>query len=1293
MGQLIDTIIDQQAIEKQLTFLNSQLTASAANLSSCAVAAKNFSDQFANSKSIKELIETMNSYQKTVNDSQKAQNDLANLEKTRATTLLQLQKAQTETAKAEQLSANATLINQKAQTEAAKAEQIRSKSALDAQKAIDSKAKSEKAAEKVAQQSAAAEKLMSESEQTLINTLKKSGIEVEKLNLSKSEATKIATLTKTVNTAEEGSFQKLSAQYNTNLMAYNKLSDAQRDSSAGKAMQASLSGMSNKLKEISGSVGNFQMDVGNYKNSILNAIGVNNGFLGNLSSMALGAEKTGVAFKDAAANGVKTLSTSLKELMMNPIVATIAAIAAVFMLFKAAIEENGESTEKLGQVMAPLKEILAFVMNLVGKFISVLLDGVKALENMGNAIMELIPGLDKIAERNAKAIELEKEKQEIEERGRKEAVLSAKDEMQFNELRVKSRQKDVYSLKQRLEFVEQADQIEKESMKRKLSLATDTYNNLKATYENEGKSYKDLSLAKRKELDDAEAEMYQVQSEYWKKMVRLSQQKAALISENQSEMIEREKTHAEAEIAIWEGAHNTENMNAAQQASYERELKEKEINLQIKINNEKMKNDLDAAKKRIEDNKKAIEEERNEKTMIGFINIQAYNKLKAEQDKEYDEEMTSAREHHNEALFESIAYEKAKQDGIMEEAIKGWEKYNEGWNKYENQQSGKGKEELDVIKKQNDDQKAILEKGNKEAAKAEAKAKQRQDEEVLQKQNEANLALIKAQANYESLNFEAQRKFDKTYFELEQKDAQDEFDLRKKNHDLEAGEEKSFNLKKKTDLINFQNQQLALLTKHKEDMLSENGSLQVAQIKLDEDYANHDVAYQQDIAKKIFDINYTTQSAILSIKLANKQIDKEAYDAAMKTLNAEKEVLEQSQKEGLEKNVSDQLKTKLDNETELKKSAAAKDFLNGIINEDQYETQIQDIEKQSQDQQLKNKIAFVNAKLLKDDLAVKGQKMGNEELTKLIAEGNKARADLDANAAKNKEDDQDKWKQKVLTGLDLAKSSAEELKNIGDAIFERQMEQLRAKQAEDDKATEHEKENIQARAKSGMLTAKEADAQEAALALQKSNRDKQFAKENLKLRQQQAKFERDEAIFSIVINTAKAIVADLTKSPLKIAFDAAIGASELAVVLSKPIPQYAKGTSDHAGGLAIVGDAFRSELAITPEGDFYKTPSVPSIVSLPKHTKVLPDYDKVIQNLAFNASIKAMNNSIPTINAFNDNRIREKMDDLISQMTRQYNTLNQLDNLKTLNKMDSKLSILNNIDKSLRSMKKSEWGS
>lgn len=87
---------------------------------------------------------------------------------------------------------------------------------------------------------------------------------------------------------------------------------------------------------------------------------------------------------------------------------------------------------------------------------------------------------------------------------------------------------------------------------------------------------------------------------------------------------------------------------------------------------------------------------------------------------------------------------------------------------------------------------------------------------------------------------------------------------------------------------------------------------------------------------------------------------------------------------------------------------------------------------------------------------------------------------------------------------------------------------------------------------------------------------KEFAKKDLELRQKQAKVEKAQAVFSIALNTIKAIAAANAIGPPAsipfIAIAAAIGAVQLAAALAKPLPQFYKGTDNAPEGPAWVAE-------------------------------------------------------------------------------------------------------------------------
>lgn len=107
---------------------------------------------------------------------------------------------------------------------------------------------------------------------------------------------------------------------------------------------------------------------------------------------------------------------------------------------------------------------------------------------------------------------------------------------------------------------------------------------------------------------------------------------------------------------------------------------------------------------------------------------------------------------------------------------------------------------------------------------------------------------------------------------------------------------------------------------------------------------------------------------------------------------------------------------------------------------------------------------------------------------------------------------------------------------------------------------------------------------------------------------QKAQFDKAKSIVDIILNTAIAVVKALGEGgPVLAAVYAAIGAAQLVVAIATPIPKFEKGTLDAPGGDALVGDGYRSEMVVTPDGRLLFTPSSPTVMNIPEHSVIFPD--------------------------------------------------------------------------------------
>jgi len=165
--------------------------------------------------------------------------------------------------------------------------------------------------------------------------------------------------------------------------------------------------------------------------------------------------------------------------------------------------------------------------------------------------------------------------------------------------------------------------------------------------------------------------------------------------------------------------------------------------------------------------------------------------------------------------------------------------------------------------------------------------------------------------------------------------------------------------------------------------------------------------------------------------------------------------------------------------------------------------------------------------------------------------------------------------------------------------------------------------------------------------------------ERLKLKQKQldiekAKFDKVRSIASIIQNTAQGITAALASippNPVLAGLIGAIGATQLATVLSTPIPRYAKGRgeNDPYEGPAVVGEAGR-ELGVSKEGRLIMYDR-PTLTYLRKGDVIHPN--RVTEDMIKAAHYeKNQLQSMTTIfnNGSNNEKLEEKTDKVIEQL-------------------------------------------
>lgn len=234
----------------------------------------------------------------------------------------------------------------------------------------------------------------------------------------------------------------------------------------------------------------------------------------------------------------------------------------------------------------------------------------------------------------------------------------------------------------------------------------------------------------------------------------------------------------------------------------------------------------------------------------------------------------------------------------------------------------------------------------------------------------------------------------------------------------------------------------------------------------------------------------------------------------------------------------------------------------------------------------------------------------------------------------------EKWvnEQEIAAAEALAEKKKELLQdvfNFGQQLieqrFQNQLNALEEESEANDEWSEHEKERIDRLEEAGAISKEQADARKAVVDDQAAARENELENKRAEIRKKQAVFEKAIAVADIMRELASAIFkiqaeaaaaaaipfvgAALAAAALsQIPWITAMAGVQAATVLATPIPEYAQGTEDHPGGLAIVGDGGKSEMIIAG-GKVFRTPSTDTLVDLPPHSVVLPDFNAEMNTL------------------------------------------------------------------------------
>lgn len=382
----------------------------------------------------------------------------------------------------------------------------------------------------------------------------------------------------------------------------------------------------------------------------------------------------------------------------------------------------------------------------------------------------------------------------------------------------------------------------------------------------------------------------------------------------------------------------------------------------------------------------------------------------------------------------------------------------------------------------------------------------------------------------------------------------------------------------------------------------------------------------------------TESEVLLANKLYNNNVLKldEQFEKDVNKLreDASKKRIEQIKKESIAR------ETELQIEQEKELKAIAENYSDGNITTEEYNKERLDIVKKYQKAMFDAQISSLEevANALPEEQ--RAEAFRNIELKRLEFERTIAEEEIKINANKNKTIEE---LEKILNDkrVQLALNAFSTITSIMSTASQNKIQEY---DNEIDKIEEQKNKDIEAIEQTNVSKEK-ADARKKAIEARAEARKEKLEQKKKKEQRKQAAYEKANSVIQATISTSLAVLNALSTvhpfpaAVVAAALAAAMGAAQIATIVSQPLPKYAKGTEDHPGGLAVVGDGGRKEVAVFPDGNYYITPSVPTLVDLPKGTEVLPSVNEALMSITKAPRIEM---SAPT----STDRIEKRIDTL-----------------------------------------------
>ncbi len=272
-----------------------------------------------------------------------------------------------------------------------------------------------------------------------------------------------------------------------------------------------INSINDKLKAMDASTGNFSRNVGDYKNQMVSAFTATSGAAG------------------AVINPLKNMNAGLTAISSTPVIAILGLLANVIMKIIQNLNSSETSMNRVKMAMAPFSASTTALT--------------KIFQWLGDKVADVVEWLGELADRLGLVSDEMKEHQAItqeeialQQRRREVEEANADAQLEIAKMRAQAAEKDKYTAKERLEFIETAAKKEREIADRNIEIARREYDVLKRKAD-----LAENSAEENDALSQAYVNLQNAETNYFNKTKELSAQRVEAINQIKAETAANEK--------------------------------------------------------------------------------------------------------------------------------------------------------------------------------------------------------------------------------------------------------------------------------------------------------------------------------------------------------------------------------------------------------------------------------------------------------------------------------------------------------------------------------------------------------------------------------------------------------------------------------------------------------------------------------------------------------------------------------------------------------------------------------